>query len=143
MKKSERLQRLANLSLTAKQIAAQSLARTNDELERCAAQIRDLERYRDEYLRQLAGECGERLDGYGAQRLRAFVAAIEQALAALADRERQTEARRLQERAAWLERRRRAQTLGDIAARARDGEEADFEKALQREIDDRGRGRGR
>ena len=143
MKKSQRLQRIANLSLTAEQIAAQALARASDEVTRYEAQIRELERYRDEYLRQFERDHPGGLDGYRAQKLRTFVGRIEEALHQLVARHAQAERRREQERAQWADRRRRATTLNDVAARARGVEEVSFEKALQREIDDRPRGAGR
>lgn len=143
MKKSQRLQRIANLSQTAEQIAAQALARASDEVTRYEAQIRELERYRDEYLRQFERDHPGALDGYRAQKLRAFVARIEEALTQLVDRHAQAERRREHERAQWADKRRRTNTLTDVAARARGAEEVSFEKALQREIDDRPRGVGR
>lgn len=140
MKKSQRLQRIANLSHTAEQIAAQSFARASDEVTRYEAQIRELERYRDEYLRQFERDHPGALDGYRAQKLRDFVGRIEQALAQLVDRHAQAERRREHERTEWMGKRRRANTLTDVATRARGVEEVSFEKALQREIDDRPRG---
>lgn len=142
MKKSQRLQRIANLSHSAEQIAAQALARASDEVTRYAAQIRELEHYRDEYLRQFGHDHPGALDGYRAQKLRAFVARIEEALTQLVDRHAQAERRREHERAQWADRRRRTNTLTDVASRARGVEEAGFEAALQREIDDRPRGGG-
>lgn len=143
MKKSQRIQRIANLSATAEQIAAQALARASDEVTRHAAQIRELERYRDEYLRQFERDHPEGLDGYRAQKLRSFVARIEEALTQLNERRQQAERRREQERVAWVERKRRVTTLTEVASRARGVEEIAFEKALQREIDDRPRGASR
>ncbi len=143
MKKSQRLQRIANLSHSAEQIAAQALARASDEVARYAAQIRELERYRDEYLRQFERDHPGALDGYRAQKLRTFVGRIEEALTQLVHRHAQAERRREHERVQWADRRRRANTLTDVASRARGVEESSFEAALQREIDDRPRGMGR
>ena len=139
MKKSQRLQRIANLSHTAEQIALQAFNRARDEVERHATQIRDLEQYRDEYLKQFGAEGTGSVDGYHVQKLRAFVGRIEEALAQLRARQAQAERRREQERAVWMERRRRSNTLGDVALRARDHEQFELEKKLQREIDDRPR----
>ena len=139
MKKSQRLQRIANLSSTAETIAAQALSRVTDEVRRYEAQIGELERYRDEYLRQFERDHPERLDGYRAQKLRAFVTRIEEALHQLLERHAQAERRREQEQALWLERRRRATTLNEVASRARGTEDLAYEQALQREIDDRPR----
>jgi flagellar FliJ protein len=138
MKKSQRLQRIANLSHTAEQIAAQAFNRARDEVERYATQVRDLERYRDEYLRQVGGDTGV-VNGYQVQKLRAFVGRIEEALAQLRARQEQAERRREQQRAVWMERRRRSNTLGEVASRAREHEQVELEKRLQREIDDRPR----
>ena len=69
MKKSQRLQRIANLSQSAEQIAAQAFSRARDEVTRYATQIRELERYRDEYLRQFERDHPDGLDGYRAQKL--------------------------------------------------------------------------
>ncbi len=143
MKKSQRMQRIATLSHTAEQIAAQALARAGDEVRRYEAQIRELESYRDEYLRQFERDHPGTLDGYRAQKLRAFVARIEEALTQLINRHAQAERRREHERAIWMDKRRRANTLTDVATRARGIEEIKAEKALQREIDDRPRGAGR
>jgi|LNFM01.1.fsa_nt_gb flagellar export protein FliJ len=140
MKKSARLQRIANLSQTAEQIAAQAFSRATDEVTRYEHQIRELERYRDEYLRQFERDHPDAMDGYRAQKLRAFVGRIEEALGTLLERHAQAERRREQERAVWMERRRRANTMNDVAVRARGVEDVAFEKALQREIDDRPRG---
>lgn len=140
MKKSQRIQRIANLSATAEQVAAQALARATDDVARHAAQIRELERYRDEYLRQFERDHPGGLDGYRAQKLRTFVGRIEEALGQLVQRHAQAERRREQERLAWIERKRRVTTLTEVAVRARGVEDVAFEKALQREIDDRPRG---
>lgn len=139
MKKSQRLQRIANLSVTAEQVAAQAFSRARDEAERYATQIRDLERYRDDYLRQFARENTDGLDGYRAQKLRAFVVRIEEALHMLLDRHAQAERRREQERANWMDRRRRTGTMNEVVTRARGTEDKQAEKALQREMDDRPR----
>ena len=140
MKKSQRLQRIANLSQSAEQIAAQAFSRARDEVTRYATQIRELERYRDEYLRQFERDHPDGLDGYRAQKLRAFVGRIEEALGTLLDRHAQAERKCEQERKLWMERRRRANTMSDVAVRARGVEDVAAEKALQREIDDRPRG---
>ncbi|MCC7122074.1 MAG: flagellar FliJ family protein [Gammaproteobacteria bacterium] len=141
MKKSQRLQRIANLSHTAEQVAAQTLARCSDEVARYAAQIRELEHYRDEYLRQFERDHPGGLDGYRAQKLRVFVGRIDEALIQLVERHAQAERRREHERAVWADRRHRTDTLTDVATRARGVEEVNVENALQREIDDRSRGR--
>jgi len=138
MKKSQRLQRIAHLSHTAEQIAAQAFNRARDEVERYATQVRDLERYRDEYLQQFDGGTGV-VNGYHVQKLRAFVGRIEEALAQLRARQAQAELKREQERTVWIERRRRSNTLSEVATRARDHEQIEIEKRLQREIDDRPR----
>jgi flagellar export protein FliJ len=118
-------------------VAAQAYRRAQDETARCATQIGDLERYRDEYLAGLGGAAA--LSGYDAQKRRVFVARIEEALDQLRARHAQAQRREAQERAVWLERRRRTNTLDDVALRARDSESAELEKRLQREIDDRPR----
>ena len=83
MKKSNRLQRIADLSETAEQLAAQALARASEEVERIERQLQDLESYRDEYLRPLREPGGGGLGAYQAQKLRLFVGKIEEALALL------------------------------------------------------------
>ena len=139
MKKSNRLQRIANLSETAEQLAAQALARANEEVERLERQLRDLESYRDEYLRPLRESGGGGLGAYQAQKLRLFVGKIEEALALLRKKRALAEKQRDHERQLWMEQKRRALMTNKVAERARVEEEAMAERALQREIDDRPR----
>lgn len=137
MRRSQRYERIARLSRTAEQVAAQAYRRAQDETARHATQIGELERYRDEYLQGLG--TGPVRNGYEVQKLRTFVARIEEALGQLRARHAQAARREAQERAVWLERRRRTNTLDEVALRARDSEFAELEKRLQREIDDRPR----
>lgn len=137
MKKSGRLQRIADLSTTAEQLAAQAVARANDEVSRIERQTRDLESYRDEYLRPLRESGG--VGAYQAQKLRLFVGKIEEALALLGRKLALAEKQRDHEHQQWMEQRRRALMTNKVAARARAEEEVFAERALQREIDDRPR----
>lgn len=137
MRRSQRFERIAQLSRTAEQVAAEAYRRAQDESARYATQIDDLERYRNEYMRGFTDDTA--FNGYHAQKLRAFVGRIEEALAQLRARHAQAQRREAQQRAAWLELRRRTNTLDDVALRAREGEVVELEKRLQREIDDRPR----
>jgi flagellar export protein FliJ len=137
MRSSQRYERIARLARTAENVAAQAYRRAQLETGRCAAQIADLERYRQEYLAGFAGSTAS--NGYDAQKLRVFVTRIEDAIAQLQSRLAHAERREAQERTVWLERRRRTSTLDDVALRAREGEFVELEKRLQREIDDRPR----
>ena len=137
MKKSGRLQRIADLSTTAEQLAAQAVARANDEVSRIERQARDLESYRDDYLRPLREAGG--VGAYQAQKLRLFVGKIEEALALLRRKLALAEKQRDHEQQQWLEQRRRALMTNKVAERARAEEEVQAERALQREIDDRPR----
>jgi len=139
VKKSNRLQRIADLSETAEQLAAQALARASEEVERLERQLRDLESYRDEYLRPLRETGGDGLGAYQAQKLRLFVGKIEEALALLRKKRDLAEKQRDHERHLWMEQKRRALMTNKVAERARVEEEAMAERALQREIDDRPR----
>ena len=138
MKKSGRMQRLADLSGTVEKLAEQALAKAQAEAARLRQQALDLERYRNEYLNPL-NDGSRAVGGYEVQKLRLFVARIDQALAQLQGRIRQAEAAVTKAEAVWNEQRRRTQTMNDIAGRARAVEEVQAEKVLQREIDDRPR----
>ena len=138
MKKSGRVQRLADLSGTVEKLAAQTLAQAQAELARLRQQASDLERYRNEYLHPLK-EGARPVVGYEVQKLRLFVARIDQALAQLQGRIRQAEGAVVKAESVWQEQRRRTQTMNDVAVRARAVEERRAEKVLQREIDDRPR----
>ena len=137
MKKSGRVQRLANLSTTAEQISAQALARATEEVSRLERQIGDLQGYRDEYLRPLREAGATAVGGYQVQKLRLFVGRIEEALALIERKKKLAESNRERERAVWMEQRRRALLMNKVAQRARTEEEAHAERTLQREIDDR------
>ena len=137
MKKSGRLQRIADLSTTAEQLAAQAVARANEEVSRIERQTRDLEGYRDEYLRPLREAGG--VGAYQAQKLRLFVGKIEEALALLRRKLSLAEKQRDHQHQQWMEQRRRALMTNKVAERARAEEEVLAERALQREIDDRPR----
>jgi len=139
VKKSKRLQRIADLSETAEQLAAQALARASEEVERIERQLQDLESYRDEYLRPLREPGGGGLGAYQAQKLRLFVGKIEEALALIRKKRALAEKQRDHERQQWMEHKRRALMTNKVAERARVEEEAMAERALQREIDDRPR----
>ena len=137
MKKSGRVQRLANLSATAEQISAQALARATEEVSRLERQIGDLQGYRDEYLRPLREAGTTAVGGYQVQKLRLFVGRIEEALALIERKKKLAESNCERERAVWMEQRRRALLMNKVAQRARTEEETRAERALQREIDDR------
>lgn len=137
MKKSGRVQRLANLSATAEQISAQALARATEEVSRLERQIGDLQGYRDEYLRPLREAGAPAVGGYQVQKLRLFVGRIEEALALIERKKKLAESNCERERAVWMEQRRRALLMNKVAQRARTEEETRAERALQREIDDR------
>ena len=138
MKKSGRVQRLADLSGTVEKLAAQAVAQAQAELARLQQQAMDLERYRDEYLRPLKEGAGP-VGGYEVQKLRVFVGKIDQALGQLQGKVGQAQAAVMQAEEVWNEQRRRTQAMNNVADRARTAEEAQAEKALQREIDDRPR----
>ena len=138
MKKSGRVQRLADLSGTVEKLAAQAVSQAQAELTRLQQQALDLERYRDEYLRPLK-EGSRPVGGYEVQKLRVFVGKIDQALKQLRGKVGQAQAAVAQAEEVWNEQRRRTQTMNNVAERARSVEEAQAEKALQREIDDRPR----
>jgi flagellar FliJ protein len=137
VKKSGRVQRLANLSATAEQISAQALARATEEVSRLERQIGDLQGYRDEYLRPLHEAGATAVGGYQVQKLRLFVGRIEEALALIERKKKLAEINRERERAVWMAQRRRALLMNKVAQRARTEEEAYAERTLQREIDDR------
>lgn len=138
MKKSGRVQRLADLSGTVEKLAALALSQAQAEVARLRQQALDLERYRNEYLHPL-NEGSRALGGYEVQKRRLFVGRIDQALAQLQGRMRQAEVAAAKAESVWNEQRRRTQTMNDVAGRARAQEEMQAEKALQREIDDRPR----
>jgi flagellar protein FliJ len=137
VKKSGRVQRLANLSATAEQISAQALARATEEVSRLERQMGDLQGYRDEYLRPLREAGATAMGGYQVQKLRLFVGRIEEALALIERKKKLAEINCERERAVWMEQRRRALLMNKVAQRARTEEEAHAERTLQREIDDR------
>lgn len=139
MKKSGRLQRIANLSTTAEQLAVQAVARATEELDRIDTQVRALESYRDEYLRPLHEPGGQGVGAYQAQKLRLFVGKIQEAMVLLAKKRVMAEHKLAQERNEWMAQKRRAIMTNKVAERARAEEEAVSERALQREIDDRPR----
>ena len=138
MKKSGRVQRLADLSGTVEKLAAQVVARAQEEVARLQQQAADLERYRDEYLQPLQGSTVS-LGSYEVQQRRLFVGKIDQAIAQLVTRQRQAEGTLAKAQAEWQEQQRRTQTMNDVADRARAVEANHAEKVLQREIDDRPR----
>ncbi|MSQ67337.1 MAG: hypothetical protein EXR83_03960 [Gammaproteobacteria bacterium] len=137
MKKSGRVQRLANLSATAEQLSALALARASEEVSRLDRQLGDLRGYRDEYLRPLQAAGAAAVGGYQAQKLRLFVGRIEEALALIERKKQLAESNRELERGVWLAQRRRALLMNKVAQRALADEEAHAERSLQREIDDR------
>lgn len=137
MKRSKRLTRIAQISDTAKQAAAQSLARATDEFERHAAQLRELTAYREEYLEQLQSNAAP-LAAYQVQKLRIFIQRIDEAVQIVQQKLQSAERRCERERSTWLERHRRANAMHDVAARAGAVEAKLTESLLQRELDDRG-----
>ena len=136
MKRSGRLQRIADLSTTAEQLAAQAVAHAVEELERIKTQIQALGGYRDEYLRPLHVPGGEGVGAYQAQKLRLFVGKIEEAVAVLEKKRVMAERKVEHERGLWMEQKRRAIMTSKVADRARADEAVVAERNLQREIDD-------
>jgi flagellar export protein FliJ len=138
-KRSQRISRIARVSMTAEQLAAQALAQARQEVARLSAQRHELQRYQSDYLRRLDGSLPDALPSYEAQKLRLFVQRIEQAIQSL-DHQILLAGRRCErERQRWLGQHRRVNALDEVANRARLGEERAAEARLQREIDDRGR----
>ena len=138
MKRSQRLARIARLSSTAELVAAQTLARAQQELAQLEIQRRELQNYQAEYLKRMEGVDGPPLNAYEAQKLRVFVQRIGDAVAVMDQRIAGTAQRCARERQRWLSQRQRAETQTDLAARARVSEAARAELSLERAIDDRG-----
>ena len=138
MKRSLRLDRLARLARTTEQVAAQALARAQQDLAHLEAQQRELRGYQAEYLKRFTGGSAAGLRGYEAQKLRVFVQRVEEAIGAMAQRIGMASSRCERERLRWLTHRQQAKAQSTLVARARVEEFVVTELRLEREIDDRG-----
>jgi len=134
MKKSHRITRIAQLSSTEQRIAALAYAAVQRDMLAQQGQLQSLRDYQTEYLKHLSD--GSALSSYEAQKLRVFVARIEQAVAGLEQKLRLTERRCERERQRMLGHQRRVNALEEVADRAREREAREAEEKLQHEIDD-------
>jgi len=137
MKRSRRLEPIAQLAERAEQRAAAACSDSRRELDECAARLEQLRSARDEYLE---GASGPGVTGAGRmQELRRFLTQLDAAIMQL---EGQLEHKRSSfehRQASWHDSRNRSQALGDIVARSRDAERRAEASREQREIDDRPR----
>ena len=137
MKRSQRITRIARLSNTEEQIAAQAYASAQREVATQEGQLRNLRAYQIEYLGRLGN--GASLAGYEAQKLRVFVQRIDQAIASVEQKLHGAVRRCERERLRLVAHKRRVNALQEVASRARRVEIRQAENRLQIEIDDRWR----
>ncbi len=131
--------RIARLSTTEEQIAAQAYASAQREVTAQEGQLQSLRAYQAEYLKRLGD--GTALASYEAQKLRVFVQKIEAAIAGLEQKLRGALRRCERERVRLMGHKQRVNALQGVATRARVSEGRQAENRLQHEIDDRWRAR--
>lgn len=137
MKRSQRMTRIARLSTTEEQIAAQTYAAAQREVTAQEAQLQSLRDYQAEYLKSLGD--GASLASYEAQKLRVFVQRIDAAIMGLEQKLRGALRRCERERLQLIGHKQKVSALQGVATRARLSEVRQAENRLQHEIDDRWR----
>ncbi len=134
LRRSTRLARIAGLTANAQRVAAEALAKATHDLATIEQQRRDLQQYRQEYLGRLVS--GATLAGYDAQKLRVFLARIDQAIERVSQHARTAQRRVEREREQLMAQTRRMGALEKITAQAKTLESRRAEAQLQRRIDD-------
>jgi flagellar export protein FliJ len=139
MTRSQRVARVAALSKTAEQVAAQAMSISKAEVAQFEQQLADLVQYRNEYSASLSSGSATPLDGARAQEIRGFISQIESVIEVVERRLNDTAQRHDRERGAWVDQLRRAKALNGVVARLKTQEARTADNRRQREIDDRPR----
>ncbi len=134
MKKSQRMERLTQLSDLRQHLVEQAFLAAQRDVSTQEAQLVSLRAYQAEYLKRLGD--GGSLPGYEAQKLRVFVQRIEKVIATLEYKLRQANQRRERERERLVVHKQRGHALGAVASRTRSLEFKQAENRLQNAIDD-------
>jgi flagellar export protein FliJ len=135
--RSQRIQRIAQLSRRSELSAAGTLSAAQRELEQCTAQLQELTTYREEYRASLRSGSAVAMNGAQVQKIRAFISQIDTVIDSLNVKIRQCTERQNLTRAMLIKTQRRANALDAVADRERRQESSDAESREQREIDDR------
>ncbi|MFT4583492.1 MAG: flagellar FliJ protein [Gammaproteobacteria bacterium] len=137
MSRSDRIQRIANLSRNFERTAAQSLASTRLEIKETQKQLNDLLLYREEYRINLRCGTDTTMNGAEVRKLRAFIAQVDAVINALTTKTQAANRRYDQARENWQKLQQRSKAIDGIAHRELRLESNAAEARTQREIDDR------
>ena len=137
MTRAARMKRIAMMSRNNERAAAQSLSTSQQQLDAYQKQLNDLVTYREEYRASLRSKSAAPMNGFEAQKLRAFITQIDSLIADLEGKIRQLSTHHEHQRDTWMKQRSRAEAMDGVADRALKQELDTEESTLQREIDDR------
>lgn len=137
MIRSRRMQRIAVISRNAERAAAQTLSTAQRQLHQYHQQLGELAAYREDYRARLKSGSAAPMNGFEAQKLRAFITQVDTVIDGLETKIRQATQHYERERTSWVRQLRRAKALDGVADRARKLEQNTEEARAQRESDDR------
>ena len=135
-RKSKRMQSILELAQHDEQAAIEALGESNRVVEANIKQLKELERYRDEYRQQMLQEGGEGFSAAKLQQFQQFLHKLDEVIVQQSEQIVVSEQVREQKRDEWLESRTRTNSLDKVTQRYRETEAEEEQRKEQKESDE-------